>query len=124
MERKIKAGARFFQTQGIFEPDRFERFMQEANGLGVPVLAGIILLRSAGMARFMNRNIAGVHVPDHLIDEMDRARDRRQASVAIAARLINELAPLCQGIHIMAIGWERVILDVLEAAGLPSNGSN
>jgi len=118
MERKIKAGAQFFQTQGVFEPDKFERFMEEAKGFGVPVLAGVILLRSAGMARFMNRNVAGVHVPEALIEEMGQADDRRQTSVAIAARLINELRPLCQGVHIMAIGWERLVPNVLEAVGL------
>ena len=118
MERKIRAGAQFFQTQGVFEPDKFERFMQTASGMGVPVLAGIIFLKSAGMARFMNRNVAGVHVPDALIEEMDQAKDKRQASVEIAARLIDELRPMCQGVHIMAIGWEKLIPAVLEASRL------
>ncbi|MDO8691254.1 MAG: methylenetetrahydrofolate reductase [Dehalococcoidia bacterium] len=120
MERKIAAGAQFFQTQGVFEPDKFERFMGEARGLGAPILAGIILLKSAGMARFMNRNVAGVHVPEAFIEEMDRATDKRQASVEIAARLIKDLRSLCQGIHIMALGWEKLIPRVLEAAGLPT----
>jgi 5,10-methylenetetrahydrofolate reductase len=118
MERKVRAGAQFFQTQGVFEPDKFERFMREAEGLGVPILAGIILLKSAGMARFMNRNVAGVHVPETLIEEMEKAEDKRRTSVEIAGRLINELRPLCQGVHIMAIGWEKQIPAVLEAAGL------
>ena len=113
MERKIKAGAQFFQTQGVFEPDKFKKFMEEAKGFGVPVLAGVILLRSAGMARFMNRNVAGIHVPEALIEEMGQADDRRQTSVAIAARLINELRPLCQGVHIMAIGWEKLVPNVM-----------
>ena len=119
MERKIKAGAQFFQTQGVFEPDKFRTFMESARGFGTPVLVGIILLKSAGMARFMNRNVAGVHVPEALMDELDRAPDKRQASIEIASRLINELRPLCQGVHIMAIGWEKLIPKVLEAAGLP-----
>lgn len=118
MERKIRAGAQFFQTQGVFEPDKFERFMREASGMGAPVQAGIIFLKSAGMARFMNRNVAGVHVPDALIQEMDQASDKRQASVEIAARLINELRTMCQGVHIMAIGWEKLIPAVLSAAGI------
>ncbi|MDP2659906.1 MAG: methylenetetrahydrofolate reductase [Dehalococcoidia bacterium] len=120
MESKIAAGAQFFQTQGVFELDKFERFMGEAKGLGAPILAGIILLKSAGMARFMNRNVAGVHVPEAFIEEMDRATDKRQASVEIAARLISDLRSLCQGVHIMAIGWEKLIPRVLEAAGLPT----
>lgn len=118
MERKIRAGAQFFQTQGVFEPDKFERFMGEASTMGVPVLAGIIFLKSAGMARFMNRNVAGVHVPAPLIQEMDEAKDKRQAAITIAARLIQELRPMCQGVHIMAIGWEKLIPEVLSASGL------
>ncbi|TAK30607.1 MAG: 5,10-methylenetetrahydrofolate reductase [Chloroflexota bacterium] len=121
MERKVQAGARFFQTQGVFEPQRFEVFMRDAKDLGVPVLAGIILLKSAGMARFMNRNVAGVHVPEALIEEIDGAGDKRQASIEIAARLISELRPLCQGVHIMAIGWEKLIPRILETAGLPAS---
>ncbi len=120
MERKIRAGAQFFQTQGVFEPDKFERFMREASGFGVPVLAGIIFLKSAGMARFMNRNVAGVHVPEALIQEMDQAKDKRQASIDIAARLISDQRPMCQGVHIMAIGWEKLIPSVLSEAGFPA----
>ena len=70
------------------------------------------------MARFMNKNVAGVHVPEHLIDEMDKAEKRVQKSIEIAARLIKEMKPLCQGVHIMAIGWEKRVPEVLDAAGL------
>jgi len=84
----------------------------------VPVLAGIILLKSAGMARFMNKNVAGVHVPDNLIEEMEKAEKKAEKSVEIAARLIKELKGLCQGVHIMPIGWERRVPAVLDAAGL------
>lgn len=118
MERKVKAGAKFFQTQAVYEPEKFARFMDQVKPLKVPVLAGIILLKSAGMARFMNRNVAGVHVPDNLIEEMDRAENKRQKSIEIAARLIKDLKDICQGVHIMAIGWEKVVPAVLDAAGL------
>ena len=118
MEKKVKAGAQFFQTQAVYDPGKFEEFMKAVAYLNVPVLVGIVLLRSAAMARFMNKNVAGVHVPDNLIEEMDKAEDRAKKSVEIAARLIKEMKPLCQGVHIMAIGWEKRVPEVLDAAGL------
>ncbi|MFQ6058877.1 MAG: methylenetetrahydrofolate reductase [Anaerolineae bacterium] len=118
MEKKIKAGARFFQTQAVYDPRQFESFMEQVKDFGVPVLVGIIPLKSAGMARFMNRNVAGVNVPESLIEEMESAEDRRQTSIHMAARLINEMRDLCQGVHIMPIGWERYVPAILEAAGL------
>ena len=118
MEKKIKAGARFFQTQAVFEPDKFARFMKRVEGFGVPVLAGIIPLKSVGMARFMNRNIAGVFVPDPIIKKLSDSKDKTQAGIEIAADLIGQLRGLCQGVHIMAVGSERNVPRILDAAGL------
>jgi methylenetetrahydrofolate reductase (NADPH) len=118
MEKKVRAGARFFQTQAVYEPELFTSFMDQVRPLGVPVMAGIVLLKSAGMARFMNRNVAGVHVPEELITEMDEAPSKAAKSIEIAARLITALRPYCQGVHIMAIGWEKRVPAVLDAAGL------
>lgn len=118
MERKVKAGAQFFQTQAIYEPHKFEEFVKAVKHLNVPVMLGVVLLKSAGMARFMNRSVAGVHVPEPLIEEMEDAPNRVEKSVEIAARLINEMKDMCQGVHIMAIGWEKRVPAVLEAAGL------
>ena len=118
MEKKVRAGASFIQTQGVFDAERFAAFMNQAKDFGVPIIAGIILLKSAGMARFMNENVAGVHVPDPLIQAMAKAEDRVQKSIEIAARLIGEIKDLCQGVHIMPIGWERHVPAVLDAAGL------
>lgn len=120
MERKVKAGAQFFQTQAVYDAEGFARFMAAAREFGVPVLAGIVMLKSAAMARFMNRNVAGVHVPEKLIEEMDRAENKRQKSIEIAARLVNELANLCQGVHIMAIGWEKLVPAVLDSSRISS----
>jgi len=88
--------------------------------IGVPVIAGIVLLKSAGMAKYMNKNVAGVNVPDEMIKELAGVDKNKRAdkSVEIAARLINELKSLCQGIHIMALGWERHVPAILEKAGL------
>jgi len=118
MEKKAKAGAQFFQTQAVYEPKQFEAFMKEAKKFGVPVLVGIVLIRSAAMARFMNRNVAGIHVPDELIEEMDKAEDKAKKSIEIAARLIKEMKDMCQGTHIMAIGLESRVPAVIQAAGL------
>jgi methylenetetrahydrofolate reductase (NADPH) len=118
MEKKVKAGAQFFQTQAVYDPKKFEDFMDQVKPLNVPVMVGIVLLKSAGMARFMNKNVAGVHVPESLIDEMDETDNKVQKSIEIAARLINEMRDLCQGVHIMPIGWEKKVPAVLEAAGL------
>lgn len=119
MEKKVRAGAQFFQTQAVFALDPFAAFMEAARGFAVPVIAGIILLKSARMARFMNQNIPGIRVPEELIREMEGSKDREGTSVAIAARLIRELRPFCAGVHIMAMGWEHLIPRVLEASGLP-----
>lgn len=118
LEKKVKAGAQFIQTQAVYEPEKFESFMKAIAHLDVPILVGIVLLRSAGMARFMNKNVAGVHVPDSLIDEMEKAEKRMQKSVEIAARLIKDMKSLCQGVHIMAIGMEKRVPGIIEAAGL------
>lgn len=118
MERKIEAGARFFQTQAIYEVGKFEKFMKRVQNLNVPILAGIIPLKSAGMAKYMNKNVAGVFVPDDLIKKMTEAQDKTKTGIEIAASLIKQLKNICNGIHIMAIGWERKVPAILEASGL------
>jgi len=118
MEKKINAGARFFQTQAIYEPDQFYRFMKRVEGFKVPVLAGIIPLKSVGMARFMNRSVAGIFVPDETIKKMADAENKTEMGIKIAADLIKQLKDVCQGVHIMAIGWEKKVPQILDAAGL------
>ena len=118
MEQKIEVGARFFQTQAIYDHNVFAKFMKRAEGFNIPILAGIIPLRSVGMARFMNKNVAGVFVPEELINKMAEAEDKAQTGIEIAANLIRELKDMCHGVHIMAIGWEKKVPAVLEAAGL------
>jgi 5,10-methylenetetrahydrofolate reductase len=118
MEKKIEAGAEFFQTQAIYDIGIFENFLNKIRHLKTTILGGIVLLKSAGMARYMNKNVAGVSVPDSLIKEMEEAKDKVAKSVEIASRLIKELKPLCQGVHIMPIGWDKVVPRVLDASGL------
>ena len=118
MEKKIDAGAEFFQTQAIYDLKSFEKFLSKIKHIKAPIMAGIVLLKSAPMARYMNKNVAGVFVPDNLIKEMDQAKDKVMQSIDIASRLIRELKPMCQGIHIMSIGWDKIVPKVLRASGL------
>jgi len=118
MEKKIAAGAEFFQTQAVYDVKIFENFLSKTKHLKTKIIAGVVLLKSAGMARYMNENVAGVFVPDNLIKDMEEAKDKTAQSVEIASGLIKELRPMCNGIHIMPIGWNKVVPLVLEASGL------
>jgi len=121
-EKKIEAGADFIQTQAVYDLDNFKSFMEYARPFGVKILAGIILLTSAGMARFMNKNVPGVFVPQDLIDEMTAAPKGKalSAGIQIAGRMIKQIKDenICDGVHIMAIGREETVPDILAAAGL------
>jgi methylenetetrahydrofolate reductase (NADPH) len=116
MKKKIQAGARFFQTQVVYDPRKFEQFMNQVQGFGVPVVAGIVILKSAAMARFMNANVAGINVPESIIGEMEETKkeDRKKKAVEIAARVIREVKPFCQGVHIMPLGWDDLVPEVIK----------
>jgi 5,10-methylenetetrahydrofolate reductase len=118
MEKKIEGGAKFFQTQGVYDLDTFEKFMKRIEGFDVKVLGGIILLKSVGMARFMNKNVAGVFVPEPLIQELKEAEDKVRTSMNITVRLIKGMKDLCDGVHIMPLGWESKIPMILDEVGL------
>ena len=118
MEEKIEAGASFFQTQAVYDAGAFEKFMNAVRRYNVPILAGFLMLKSGNMARNLNANLPGVSVPQEIVQEMDEAGDRPATSVVIAGRIIQDIRPMCQGVHIMAIGWEARIPQVLQAAGI------
>ena len=121
MERKVMAGADYFQTQAVFEPEKFIKFMERAKQFGKPVQLGVIIPKSVGMCKFMNNNVAGVHVPDEMLDELRADKEKTKAGITgieIAARIIKECRPYCQGVHIMALGWESKVPALLELAGL------
>ena len=121
MERKVMAGADYFQTQAVFEPEKFISFMEKAKQFGKPVQLGVIIPKSAGMAKFMNNNVAGVHVPQEMIDALAADKERAKAGITgveIAAKIIKECKPYCQGVHIMALGWESKVPDLLKLAGI------
>ncbi len=119
-ERKLAAGAQFFQSQLISDFDQLEKFMsQVAAGCNKPVLAGIFLLKSAKNAQFINRCVPGVHIPDHLIERLDRAADPLQEGVKIAAEQVRLARDICQGVHMMAVKREDLIPQILDLAGIP-----
>ena len=121
MERKVMAGAEYFQTQAVFDSEKFIRFMEKAKQFGKPVQLGVIIPKSAGMAKFMNKNVAGVSVPQEMIDALAADKERAKAGITgveIAARIIKECRPYCQGVHIMALGWESKVPEVLKLAGI------
>jgi len=126
-EKKVEAGAEFIQTQAIYDIDNFVKFMEYARQFPVKILAGIVLLVSARMAKFMNENVPGIFVPPELIDELAGAPkgEALNKGIEIAGRMIATLEKerVCDGVHIMAIGKEEVVPDILRAAGL-SNGAH
>lgn len=121
-EKKVEAGVEFFQTQAIYDLENFARFMEFARQFRVKVLAGVILLVSARMAKYMNENVPGVLVPQNLIDELAGAPkgEALTRGIEIAGRMIAALKKdaICDGVHVMAIGREEVVPDILAAAGL------
>ena len=119
-EKKIAAGAKFFQTQAVYDPKSFEKFIKRVEKFKVPVMVGVIPLKNAGSARFMNANVAGIHVPDDLIKIMADApkEDREKVGLEMAANLIKKMKPMCQGVHIMAIGMEKKVPEIMAMAGL------
>ncbi|MEK6682205.1 MAG: methylenetetrahydrofolate reductase [Nitrospirota bacterium] len=118
--KKVKAGARFFQTQAIYDVENFKGFMKEARKYNVKILAGIVVLKSAGMATFINNNVPGITVPQNLIDELKAAGKEKalSAGLDIAARTIRAVRDICDGAHIMAIGMEDKVPEILKRAGI------
>ena len=119
MRDKMAQGARFFQTQAVYDPAAFAGFMEAVRDDKVSILASFIVLRSANMARRLN-TVPGISIPDAVIQEMENAADPARQGIAIAGRIIRELRDLAHGIHVIAIGQEGRIPEILDAAGLAS----
>ena len=126
LAKKVAAGVDFIQTQCIFNIDRFEKYMKEARDMGltekVKILAGITPFKSVGMARYMAKNVAGMDVPDDMIDRMAGVSKENQAAegIKIAVETIQRVREIdgVAGVHVMAIEWEGKVPEILEAAGL------
>jgi len=119
LEKKVAAGAQFVQTQAVYDPAAFEAFMKRIRHIKVPILVGIVLLKHAGMAKYMNANVPGVIVPEPIIKRLAAAdkKELRKVSVQIAGELIRDMKGLCHGAHIMPLGWDSEIPNVIAAAG-------
>jgi 5,10-methylenetetrahydrofolate reductase len=119
--RKIDAGAEFLQTQAVYDAGTFERFLEAVKPGHVAVLAGIVPLKSIKMASWLNANVPGIRVPDPLLKEMQDASDAGSEAakgMEIAQRVIRSLRPLCSGVHLMALGWESHIPEILRGSGV------
>ena len=117
LKKKIDQGAQFIQTQAIFDAEVFKRFMNrmEKEKIDIPILAGIILLKSDKMANFMNKFVAGVYVPDNVIEKMKNTDNKVETCKEIAVELINGVKSYCAGIHIQALGWEKYIPPIINS---------
>jgi 5,10-methylenetetrahydrofolate reductase len=113
VSKKVDSGARFFQTQSIFDREALERFMTAMEPLKVPVIAGVLLIRSAKMARFLNDNIPGVQVPETLVKRFDSALDPMAEGIEVARETVAWARELCQGVHLMTLGHEDKIPEIL-----------
>ena len=122
-ERKVEAGAKFFQSQLISDFDKLEKFMDGiVAGTDRPILAGIFLLKSAKNARFINRCVPGVEIPDRIIERLEKAEEPLQEGIKIAAEQVQTARQLCQGVHMMAVRREDLIPQILDLAGVTAIG--
>jgi len=121
-EKKVKVGAKFFQTQAIYDIEKFKNFMKYARKFPVKIIAGLVVLKSAGMAKFLNNYVPGIKVPEEIIEELKSAGKGKalETGLNITARHIKQLKEenICDGVHIMAIGMEEKVPLILEIAGL------
>ncbi len=124
LAKKIAAGADFIQTQAVFDLDRFERWMEGVRELGlhkkIPILAGVIPLKSLGAARYMKNNVSGIIVPDALVERLQSAEDKKEEGLRICVETIERVRKIegVAGVHIMAIAWEEVVPEIVARAGL------
>jgi methylenetetrahydrofolate reductase (NADPH) len=125
MEKKVEAGAQFIQTQAVYDPKAFEAFVRRVEHINVPVLVGIVLLKSAGMAKYMNRSVPGVVVPEPLMKRLaDTPKDDlKKVATEIAGELVREMKPMCQGAHLMTLGWDDCVPGIIQCAGLNASAS-
>ncbi len=118
-ERKLAAGAQFFQSQMVTDFELFDKFMtQIAADCNKPILAGIFLLKSAKNARFINKCVPGVEIPEHIIDRLEQAKNPLEEGMKIAAEQVQIAQGLCQGVHMMAVKREDLIVPILDMAGV------
>ena len=123
-EKKLEAGAQFFQSQMITDFDKLDKFMSQIASISdKPILAGIFLLKSAKNAQFINNYVPGVNIPDSIIQRLANANKPLQEGIKIAAEQVKLAQTMCQGVHLMAVKREDLMPEILDLAGIkPING--
>ncbi|OQX24691.1 MAG: 5,10-methylenetetrahydrofolate reductase [Desulfobacteraceae bacterium IS3] len=117
MEKKIEAGAQFFQTQAVYDPAVFEKMAKKTEKFGVPVQYGVVVVKSPQMGKFMNDNVSGINVPEWIIKEMGSVskEDRKKKAIEITIKLIKEIRHIVQGVHFMPLGWSDIVPEIVKA---------
>jgi methylenetetrahydrofolate reductase (NADPH) len=115
MEKKVGLGVEFFVTSSVYDLKQLKAFMQQAKTFGIPVIAGLMVLKSAGMARYINKHVEGVVIPEEIIERLMKAPDKLLAAIEIAAETIRGIKGLCQGVSIISMGWEDKVPAILDA---------
>ncbi len=118
METMTSIGTGYFLTTPVFDLDRFEKFMKQAQTFNVPVIAEVLILKTAGMGRFLNRHLKSGLVPEWVIQKLAKEPNRQKASIELFADTIKGLKDICQGVHIISIGGEEKLKHYLDAARL------
>ncbi len=118
MEEMTKIGTGYFLTTPVFDLDSFEKFLKNVNTFGVPVIAEVLIIRSATMGQFLNRHMKPGLVPDWVIKKLARAPEKQKASIEIFTDIVSGLKDLCHGVHIITIGGEKHLRQYLDAAKL------
>jgi methylenetetrahydrofolate reductase (NADPH) len=118
MEEMTRIGTGYFLTTPVFDIELFEKFIKQAGVFNVPVIAEVMILRTAGMGQFLNRHLKSGLVPEWIIKKLGRATDKKSASIELFADTVAGLKELCQGVHIITIGGEGDLKDYLDAAKL------
>jgi len=124
LAKKVKAGVDFIQTQAVFDVVRFKKWMDMVNELGLSqqahILAGVIPMKSVGMARYMRTSVPGIIVPDEIVKRMEQAKSTKEEGVKLTLELVQQIKeiPGIHGIHIMAVGWEDIVGEIVEKCGL------
>ncbi len=125
LEKKVEAGAQFIQTQAVYDPKAFEDFMTRVEHIKVPILVGIVVLKSAGMAKYMNRGVPGVVVPEGIMQRLADTpkEDARKVATEIAGELVRDMKDMCQGAHLMTLGWDDTVPGIIDIAGVNGRAS-
>jgi len=118
LRKKIDAGAVFCQTQAVYDADVFASFMERLGDCPIPILAGVVVLKTPMMGKYMNANVAGVTVPDWMMEALADKETRIPKMIEIHQKLVADLKPLCQGIHMMPLGYDKYVPEILDGAGI------